>query len=98
MPIAFDRIACFALAGFAPLSELESYVEYNAGNASASDWNSPNAGNGWRIDGSTFDVKYNAFPQFISPLPLSRIDINSYNDHAFVSEKGFVTELGTYEH
>ncbi len=39
-----------------------------------------------------FDVKYNTIPLFISPLPSSRIDISFYNNHAFVSGNGFVTE------
>ena len=66
----------FCIAGFAPLPELDGYVEYKARNASASEWPAlsyPNAGNGWRIHGSTFDVKYDAIPQFLSPLPPSRI-------------------------
>ena len=72
----------FCTAGFAPFPDLGGYVDYkdeNASDAADADWSSvsaPNQDNGWRIDGATFGVKYNAVPVFLSPLAPCRIDVS----------------------
>ena len=61
---------------------LGGYVDYkdeNASDITDAGWSSvsaPDQYNGWRIDGATFGVKYNAIPVFLSRLAPSRIDVS----------------------
>lgn len=68
----------FCTAGFAPFPDTHGYAEYKDESTSYSDWANGSfndTGRGWRIDGACFGTRYNAVPQFISPLPPSRVDV-----------------------